>query len=106
MKISKKENSELFRIAAELPPTFYEVGFGVEVTGQYLIDQGIRPDAEPNKKYVINTTQLRQTNHYRRLKKLFLKEGVAAVKEYVERVKELAEGIKPIEGLNYEAARF
>ena len=97
-KLSKEEEKILRAYCSQMP-TFTEEACEVHImTGIELKEMGyVEKKEEPiieDKKYRFNYPVIMNTNHYRRLKKAWLKGGEAGLKKYFEGVKEAIDNHK------------
>lgn len=109
----KKDLQEIRQLAALLPVTYYEVETTITLKGSECISNGVTEDKEgndiePGKTYLFNTKVMRQTNHYRRMKRMYDKNNnVQMIIEYAKGVDALTSGLlENISGIDYNKARF
>lgn len=111
-RLSDSEVRELRGIASNLPPDTY-IAHGDEVmTGDEMALSGydempeFKGKFEKDKKYSVPVPVIVQVNHYRRLKRAYLRDGIKGVQNYItpylrKRKQELNERAKenrPVEG--------
>ena len=102
-KLNKKELKELRQLVITLPITFYDVHIKITKTGEKVLSDSELTTMHdkvrdfPRSKFTITYITQRQTNHYKRLKELYYKNGMDAVHKYYNDLVELYLSEKPIE---------
>lgn len=99
---NKEKDLKLLKMAAEkLPTTFQDGNVSQTVHGSDLLLKGVAKLAdgtpvEKNKVYLqkTNDREMMPVNHFRRMKRLYLKNGIKAVYQYVDQVMTLHEEAK------------
>ncbi|RUP37015.1 MAG: hypothetical protein EKK63_15710 [Acinetobacter sp.] len=106
---TKKDLQYLRQLAYKMPSTWYDIKETLSFKGKELIDNGVTKlkdgtRVEANGRYTFTHETQRQTNHYRRLKKMYLSgKSIQQIAAYVNEVVELNMTMtKPITGLNYD----
>jgi len=97
--LTKEIQKELREIADKMPIVFYTVPTSEPYTGKELKLTAIQEDSkgrplEDDQIYMVKSQMDIASNHYRRMKKAYLKDGAAGVKAYCEKVWQLYEKSK------------
>lgn len=81
--LTPTQEKELRKLAAKLPVQMYVFRDRVTMTGAELkLTPAGTPDMEDDKEYTLTMPGYNQVNHFRRLKRIYSKEGVDGVVRY------------------------
>lgn len=88
-RLSAEDTKALRGFAKELPTFLYTATEQVEISGEDLLLGGYsKADGiEKSKTYFISCPVYLEANHYRRLKRTYIKNGFNGVKAYVNTIK-------------------
>jgi hypothetical protein len=106
--MNKATLRDIRRLANKLPATYTEVDVYRRVIGEALLNGGVSVTKydvpiEGKKEYEFKTKIKQPVNNYRRLKKIYERDGIEKVREYVKEVIDLhLRSTKSLNGIKLE----
>lgn len=89
-KLSKKNERILRKVASEMPLDTYQMNAKYKMKGSEVVKAGFSKETldklgeiDPDEEYVFNGPAAVEINHFRRMKKVFTKEGATALYNYM-----------------------